>query len=361
MDKKAGRKLIAWYEREKRDLPWRETKDPYLIWVSEIILQQTRVDQGLPYYLKFVSAFPNIKSLAKATEEEVLKHWQGLGYYSRARNMHTTARMICETQKGIFPSNHEDILKLKGIGPYTAAAIASISFSAPYSVVDGNVSRVVSRLFGIDEAVNSTIGLKIINENLKTIFIEDDPGNFNQAIMELGAMVCKPISPDCNDCILKENCYALANDKIELLPVKTKLKKPKQIYLYYFVIKQSLKNEKILYLNQRKSNAIWKNMYDFPGIETEKKIEINDLITDFKKKFNLSNIDNGSLKISGPVKHQLTHRSIKAYFIEINVGADFEYKNHKNLISLNLTELYKYPVPKLIENHLKKYDLSNDF
>ncbi len=355
MDKIAGRKLIQWYESVKRDLPWRETKEPYLIWVSEIILQQTRIDQGRPYYLKFVKRFPDVQSLAEADEEEVLNYWQGLGYYSRARNMHASSKVISELYNGQFPSNYEDIIKLKGIGSYTAAAIASISFNSPYPVVDGNVSRVVSRLFGIHEAVNSTNGIKIINKKLNTFFIEDDPGNFNQAMMELGAMVCKPKSPDCTLCVLKENCFAFNYDKIEIFPVKNKLKTPKQIYLYYFVLKKQIKNDNILYLNKRKSNAIWKNMYDFPGIETENKNAVNKLITDFKNKYKIKSVDNKSLKIVGPIKHQLTHRTIHAYFIEINVGAAFVGQDHTELISVTRSDVYKYPVPKLIENYLKKY------
>lgn len=355
MDKKRGRELILWYERDKRDLPWRNTKDPYLIWVSEIILQQTRVDQGLPYYLKFVERFENISSLAAATEEEVLNYWQGLGYYSRARNMHATAQYIYKFNHNVFPSTYDEIIKLKGIGPYTAAAIASIAFDAPYPVVDGNVSRVASRLFGISEAVNSNPGLKIINNQLKTIFVEDDPGNFNQAMMELGAMVCKPISPKCNICVLKESCFAFSNDKIELFPFKIKLKKPKQIYLYYFVIK----NSNFLYLNKRNNNSIWKNMYDFPRIESENKREISKVITEFKQKFKFFNIESNLLKIIGPIKHQLTHRTIRAYFVEVNINRLSKPKKHPGLTPVLFNDLPNYPLPKLIENYLKKYISGN--
>ncbi len=358
MNKKLGRQLIEWYKRVKRDLPWRTTKDPYLIWVSEIILQQTRVDQGLPYYLRFIERFQNIRELAYAEEDEVLNYWQGLGYYSRARNMYASSKIICELNNGVFPSTYHELVKLKGIGPYTAAAIASIAFDEPYPVVDGNVNRVVSRLFGIDEAVNSSSGLKMIHEKLNTFFVrEDDPGNFNQAIMELGAMICKPTSPDCNNCVLREYCHAFNRDEIERYPIKTKLKTPKQIYLYYFVLRNKNMKRSLVYLNKRKANSIWKNMYDFPGIESVKKQNIDEVITNFKKKYELKEVQKNLLKISGPIKHQLTHRTINAFFIEINVDGHFQHKKHTDLIPVHIDKLTNYPVPKLIENHLKYHIL----
>ena len=355
MDKKVGKQLILWYERVKRDLPWRETRDPYFIWVSEIILQQTRVQQGLPYYLKFIKRFSDIQSLANATEEEVLKYWQGLGYYSRARNMHAAAKQICEQHQGVFPSEYDQVLKLKGIGPYTAAAISSIAFNKPYVVIDGNVSRAVSRLFGIEEAVNTAIGVKKIEEKLKIFFIENKPGDFNQAMMELGSQVCKPISPDCDLCPLSKNCMAFNYGSTAEFPVKLKQKSPKQVYLYYFVLKQQKESSLFIYINKRKENAIWKNLYDFPGIESENKRKINEVITEFKQKFKIFNIDNNLLKITGPVKHQLTHKNISAFFIEININAHFSASNHPKIIPVALNNLQNYPVPKLIENYIKKY------
>lgn len=349
MNRMLGKKLIKWYKRAKRDLPWRNTKDPYLIWISEIILQQTRVDQGLPYYQKFINRFENVNELAKADEKEVLNYWQGLGYYSRARNLHTSAKQIVVHFDGNFPTTYKEILKLKGVGPYTAAAISSIAFSEPYPVIDGNVSRVVSRLFGICDAVNSTIGLKVINEKLNTFFVLEEPGNFNQAIMELGALVCKPIAPNCNNCVLSENCFAFNQDQIEIFPIKNKLKAPKKLHLYYFV----LKDRDLIYLNKRKSDNIWKNMYDFPGFESDKKRNTCEVITDFTKKYELKNIQPEFLKVKGPVKHQLTHRSIRAFFTEINVDGGFKANEYPELTPVKITDLTNYPLPKLIENYLK--------
>jgi len=355
MATKIGQDLIAWYKKNKRDLPWRNTSDPYLIWVSEIILQQTRVDQGLSYYLRFVERFPSMEDLANASENEVLKYWQGLGYYSRARNMHASARQIRELYKGKFPNNYEQIKSLKGVGSYTAAAIASIAFNLPHAVIDGNVNRVIARLFGIEIAVNTNKGQELVEEKLNTIFVRKDPANFNQAIMELGAMICKPSSPDCDQCVLSDNCVALQQNRIGEFPVKVKLKSPKLLYLFYFILKYQNSSQQVVYLNKRGENEIWKNLYDFPGLKSDFKRGMNEVVTEFKQKYFLNNFDLDPEKIIGPIKHQLTHKSIKAFFIEFNIDKHYVNNINDELIAVTIDELQKYPVSKLIENYIKAH------
>jgi A/G-specific adenine glycosylase len=223
--------IIRWYNKNKRDLPWRHTKDPYKIWLSEIILQQTRVQQGLPYYETFVKKFPTVHHLAKANEDVVMKTWQGLGYYSRARNLHYSAKFISKNLKGKFPNNFEEIKKLKGIGDYTAGAIASFAFNKPYPVVDGNVFRVLSRYFGIKTPIDSAKGKNEFVEKATLLLDKKNPGTFNQAIMEFGAMKCVPQNPDCGKCPLKNGCEALANDTVSALPFKSKKNKIRTRYL----------------------------------------------------------------------------------------------------------------------------------
>ncbi len=355
MNIKLGELLIFWYARNKRNLPWRKTKVPYLIWISEVILQQTRVDQGLDYYLKFVKRFPTILSLASATEEEVLKYWQGLGYYSRARNLHATATYIRDEKDGRFPHKYDEILKLKGIGPYTSAAISSISFGLPYPVIDGNVTRVISRIFGIKENVNSSEGLNKIEKKLKSIFISESPGDFNQAIMELGALVCKPSNPDCAHCVLSTKCIAFKQNLMNDLPNKTKARSPKNIYLYYLVMKFKKENIYFVYFNKRQGNTIWKNLYDFPRIELQKKEKKSKIFNRLKQSKFLIDSSFEIGEIMGPIEHKLSHRNIYAYFISISLDGDLEKNNEEQLVDVNELEYEKLPVPKLIENYIKKY------
>ena len=231
-----SQKIIFWYEHNKRDLPWRNTRDPYLIWLSEIILQQTRVDQGMSYYLKFVGEFPTVKQLAKADNEKVMKLWQGLGYYSRARNLHTTAKIILLEHKGVFPKEFETILALKGVGEYTAAAIASFAYNKPYAVVDGNVYRVLSRVFDISTPIDSTQGKKEFNHLAGELLDKNKPAIYNQAIMEFGAMQCKPINPYCAVCPLNTMCLAYSKKLVAELPVKSKKTKVRDRYFNYIVL-----------------------------------------------------------------------------------------------------------------------------
>ena len=257
--------LIRWYEEHKRDLPWRGENDPYKIWVSEIILQQTRVQQGWDYYLRFIDNFPNVKALAEAEEERVLKVWQGLGYYSRARNMHTAAREIMTKHGGQFPQDYDSILALKGIGKYTAAAIASIAFHLPYPAVDGNVIRIISRIFGICDDVTQPAVVKQITNICETHIDGKQPGIFNQAAMDFGAMQCTPKNPQCGECPFMRECYALHHQLTDILPVKKKKAEQKHRYFHYSVY--LCDNHTII--EKRTGSDIWKNMYQFPLIETD--------------------------------------------------------------------------------------------
>ena len=271
-------KIINWYLVNKRDLPWRNTKDPYHIWISEIILQQTRVEQGRPYYEKYVTQYPNIVDLANAPEDAVMKLWQGLGYYSRARNMHATAKMVKELHKGIFPDTYQEILQLKGIGEYTAAAISSFSYNLPHAVVDGNVYRVLSRFFGIDTPIDSTIGKKKFQETATAILDTNNPGLHNQAMMEFGAMLCKPQNPLCAECPVNTACYALQHKCVDALPVKSKRVKPRDRHFNYLYITY----QDGFFIRKRTGKDIWTDLYDFPLIESEQGINVDTLLKNKK-------------------------------------------------------------------------------
>ncbi len=341
--------LIKWYRLNKRDLPWRNTNSAYKIWLSEIILQQTRVAQGMNYYLKFVSHYPSVIDLAEASEEEVLKDWQGLGYYSRARNLHKAAKFIQKNYKGLFPSDYNEIRDLKGVGDYTAAAIASFAFDLPHAVVDGNVYRVLSRLFNIKTPIDSTLGKKEFAQLAQQLLPKDRAAEYNQAIMEFGALQCVPKSPNCEACPFIDSCVAFRNNQIELLPIKEKKLKQKKRYLNYLIIESD--NE--LLVNKRNSKGIWQNLYDFPLIETDKSLAENALIKN--KEFNTL-INNTEFKIqavSQERKHILSHQILFAKFYHLNVG-----DNLKRILGkferIKKRKLNEKPIPKLIENYLKE-------
>jgi A/G-specific adenine glycosylase len=336
--------LTDWYGENKRDLPFRKTKEPYKVWISEIILQQTRVQQGLSYYLKFIEKYPTVSDLANAEEEAVLKLWQGLGYYSRARNLHFSAKYIRDELNGSFPTNYKDLLKLKGVGDYTASAIASICFDEPTAVVDGNVYRVLARFFGISTAINSTKGIKDFKELAQSLLDKSDPGTYNQAIMEFGAIVCKPQNPVCIECKLSERCYAYSNRKIEVLPVKEKKIKIRHRYFNYLVI-HSAKNELLL---ERRSEGIWKNLYQFPLIESDKQLSEKALLAHAAIEKHLANNEEVHLLNEEPIVHKLTHQHIYANFWSIRSAST--YKG-----AVPFEEIHQYPVPKLIENFLNEY------
>jgi A/G-specific adenine glycosylase len=341
--------LTKWYEKNKRDLPWRRTNDPYRIWVSEIILQQTRIEQGWNYYLRFLKKFPDLHALAEADEEEVLKLWQGLGYYSRARSMHATAREIMTLHRGIFPQTYDGIRKLKGIGDYTAAAISSIAFGIPSPVVDGNVLRLFSRFFGIRESVDTQKGKTAVLEKAKKLISHERPGDFNQAIMEFGALQCKPI-PDCKICPLKSGCVAFKENRIAEYPVKSKKQGQRTRFFHYLFITTGKGQKRSVFLKKRTSKDIWKNLFDFPLIETEKAVSLKKLIllkewTDLfsGRKVNL-------LKESKTYRHILTHQVIMAKFYQLEISA------HDRLpyLKVALSDVGKYPVPRLVEKYLNQ-------
>ena len=338
--------LIYWYLQNKRDLPWRKTINPYYIWISEIILQQTRVDQGLAYYKKFITTFPTIYDLAKANEETVLKLWQGLGYYSRARNLHFSAKHIVTQLNGEFPSSYKNLLKLKGVGDYTASAVASICFNEPTAVVDGNVYRVLSRYFGIKTSINSTKGIKEFKQLAQELIDIKKPATFNQAIMEFGAIQCKPKNPNCNNCPLNESCVALQKKLVKTLPIKDKKITIKKRYFNYLVI-LSLENK--IALKQRKLNDIWKGLYEFPLIETLKEIDLEYLIKTeaFNQIINDNNKTAVSLYNTNSIVHKLSHQHIYCKFWILNTMQEV-------VNSVSISDLEKYPVPMLIHNFIEK-------
>ncbi len=354
-------KIIDWYRNNKRDLPWRNTKDPYKIWISEIILQQTRIDQGLAYYLRFIGKYPSITELAKAKEEEVLKLWQGLGYYTRARNLYETARRITEEYVGVFPDNYKDLLKLKGIGEYTAAAIASISFNEPYPVIDGNVLRFLSRLSGFDKPVNTTSGTKKIRELAEQLIDNNRPGDFNQAVMEFGALYCKPQNADCPSCIFRKDCQAFIMGKVNTIPVKNKQDVPRKRYFNYLVIINKSSDDIGIFLKKRTGNDIWKNLYDFPLIESTGELSVKK----FREKLIGDNNLTDEIKIMRkPVKyrHILSHQVIHAQFLVITNLAKNNLKklssiNPEPLVFATQEEFSVFPLPRLIEKYFNENEI----
>ena len=340
--------LLSWYEGNKRTLPWRGIQDPYKIWLSEIILQQTRIEQGLPYYERFVEAFPTVFDLANASEDQVLKLWQGLGYYSRARNLHATANKIVEEYDGIFPNTFEGLLKLKGIGTYTAAAIASFAYNLPTPVVDGNVYRLLSRYFGINTPLDSTIGKKEFNEIAQTLISKKDPAVYNQAIMEFGSIQCKPSSPDCLNCPLNASCIAFKENSVDKLPVKSKGIVVRKRYFHYILIK----NKHKFLLNKRIEKDIWKNLYQLPLIETDKPIKVIKLMRDEQwiKIFHDSKPMIAS--ITENIIHKLSHQTIHATFIEVEVNKGFS--KPKGYFWVEEKNFHLYAIPKLIDNYLSE-------
>lgn len=342
-----SKKLISWYLQNKRELPWRTTVDPYHIWLSEIMLQQTRVLQGLPYYLKFVEAYPAIEDLANASEDEVLKMWQGLGYYSRARNLHATAKIVFEEMNGVFPNNYKDLIKLKGVGDYTASAIASISFNQPEAVVDGNVYRVLSRFFGISTPINTTAGQKKFKQLAQQLIDKRQPGTFNQAIMEFGARYCVPQNPDCENCIFNDSCVAFEKNKVSELPVKIKAKPVKIRYFNYLVLLSE--NERTI-LQQRTEKGIWHKLYEFPLIETVEDVNYSTLknLPQFKEFFEKTQVENISLFNEKPVVHKLSHQHLYTRFwiVETSKAA---------ATWVSISEIENYAVPVLIENFVSEF------
>ncbi len=334
--------LINWYLLNKRDLPWRNTTNPYLIFLSEIILQQTRVSQGLPYYNAFVSKYPTVFDLANATEQDVLKTWQGLGYYSRARNMHATATLISTELNGQFPDNYTDLLKLKGVGTYTAAAIASFAYNEHVAVVDGNVLRVLSRVFGVDADISANSSKKIFQELADKLLFKDNPSVFNQAIMEFGALQCVPKNPNCDICVFNAFCVAKQLDKVGELPVKTKKTKVTKRYLHYIVLQDSENKTRI---QKRQGKGIWENLYEFPLIE----LSNEQIPSDFSTQI-IDLLPNEKVvevtQLSDFVIHKLSHQELHIHF----------WKATLNTIlfdGCSITKLSEFPFPVVLANFIE--------
>ncbi len=344
------KKLITWYLQNKRSMPWRETTDPYRIWLSEIMLQQTRVAQGLPYYLSFTETFPTVFDLANAKEDEVLKLWQGLGYYSRARNLHATAKYVANELNGVFPNNYKDLLKLKGVGDYTASAIASICYNEAVPVVDGNVYRVLSRYFGIDTPINSTKGIKEFKELATELIDHGDPANYNQAIMEFGALQCKPQNPYCIVCPLNESCEALKTGKVNVLPVKLKKQKIKKRYFNYLVF--SISGDQTI-IQQRTGKGIWKGLYEFPLIE-EEKLDVKVITQDpiFKDLTGDAEVEIVPYQ-EEPVVHKLSHQHLYTRFYVVKLSKVSKINGVLKVVDFE--EIHKYPVPILLGNFIDKF------
>ena len=341
--------LIEWYKGHKRELPWRETTNPYVIWISEIILQQTRVAQGLDYFLRFVKRFPDVKTLALAEEDEVLKYWQGLGYYSRARNLQAAARMIMEQFGGVFPSDYKNVLSLKGIGEYTAAAIVSFAWNQPYPVVDGNVYRVLSRLFGIDTPIDSTKGKKDFLELAGLLINPQKAGEHNQAIMEFGALQCVPQNPDCEHCPLNNKCMVFASGKVQAYPVKQNKTKTKARYFHYLHIEYNGQT----FLHRRGEGDIWTGLYEFPLIETDREMDFAELQK--TEMFQTLFKEVGQVTIStntGQMKHILSHQTLYTTFYKIKI----EKMNDalRSYLSISFEDIEKYAIPRLIHIYVEK-------
>ncbi len=338
-----GKKVIEWYNDNKRDLPWRETKDPYFIWISEIILQQTRVNQGLPYYYRFISKFKTVFELADASEDEVLSLWQGLGYYSRARNMHSTAKFIVDQFNGTFPNNFNDLLKLKGVGNYTAAAIASFAFDESIPAIDGNAIRVISRYFGISEPVNSASTQKIIHDLANQCIQNNNPALFNQAMMEFGALACLPKNPNCLECSLSSSCISFNQNLQNTIPIKKGKTKTRARFINYLHFETQIG----IPIIKRTGNDIWKNLYDLPFIETLNPINKAELNVEIIKKcliFNFIVIDNPLI-----IKHILSHQIIYATFWTIHTS-DHNFLK-KNYLIWQINNLIKLPKSRLLDKY----------
>lgn len=339
-------RLLDWYELYCRELPWRATRDPYHIWISEVILQQTRVAQGYDYFIRFIERFPTVESLAEASEDEVLRMWQGLGYYSRARNLHMAAKQIVSMER--FPNSYEGIRSLKGVGDYTAAAIASFAFDLPNAAVDGNVCRVWARVFGIDEPIDSVRGKRLITEVAQTLLPVEYAAKYNQAVMEFGALQCVPRNPDCIKCPIADKCIALAEARVEELPIKShKTKLSSRFFSYLYI-----HNDEKLLLHKRTANDIWLNLYELPLIETTHAVVGDEIIS--SREFSIWHSLIPNYIFSGNVehiKHILSHRVLYTSFYEINVHGDLpcplEY------VCVPFEELDHYALPRPIERYLK--------
>ena len=345
--------LLQWNKEEnRRQMPWKGEKNPYKIWLSEIILQQTRVEQGFTYYQKFIDSFPEINDLANASDTKVYKMWEGLGYYSRCKNLLETARRIVNRNDGNFPKTYEEILQLKGVGGYTAAAIASFAYNLPYAVLDGNVFRVLSRFFGVSKAIDTTEGKKYFTKLANELLDKKQPGIYNQAIMDFGAMVCKPVAPLCLQCVFKKHCHANSTNSAGLFPQKSKKIKIQTRWFYYLVIKY--KNQ--FYIRQRIENDIWKNLYEFNVLEFELESSSKDVLKKAEKLKIIKKKEYQVLTISSTQKQQLSHQKIFAQFIAIQL---FHKETIPDMKLVTKKEILEFAFPKIINNYFMQYLAAN--
>ncbi len=335
--------LLSWYAKNKRELPWRTHPSPYTTWLSEIMLQQTRVNQGLGYFIRFSEKFPTVHDLAQATEEDVLKLWQGLGYYSRARNLHAAAKQVVNDHGGHFPGTAEQLRQLKGVGPYTAAAIASIAFNEPVAVVDGNVHRVISRLFDIDAPVNRPEGHRAVEQAMAELLPHNHAGDFNQAVMEFGALQCSPKGYDCGRCVLRDQCLAFARRTTDDRPIKAGKTTVKSVWFDYFVVEQ---NARVL-MRQRGATGIWARLNDFPAVEWEHPASMAEI----RSALSNAHVQHPRLElIAEPLTHLLSHRKITARFFRLD--ADFIPDGWMDARWVARDEIHTLPIPRLIERFL---------
>lgn len=342
-------KLMKWNQAlNRRSMPWKNEKDPYRIWLSEIILQQTRVEQGWAYYERFIHDFPTVSDLAKAPEKKVFKLWEGLGYYSRCRNLIETAKRIASEYKGRFPSDYNAIAGLKGIGPYTAAAISSFAFNLPYPVLDGNVHRVLARYFGITTSIENASGRKFYDLLATALIDKRKPGIYNQAIMDFGAVTCKPMNPGCSTCPLAKDCMAFQNNWVSILPLKKKRTEKKSRWFLYFLVETE---DHQVYIRRRKGKDIWKDLYEFPLFESEIPMPENQEFFSGRVKKLLGRQSFSEMKISKVYKQELTHQTIHARFSSLRIGKPSS--NMSGFLLVSRKRIYSYPLPRLLNAFLE--------
>ena len=350
--------LMQWFATNHRPLPWKGEKDPYLIWLSEIILQQTRVEQGLPYFEKFKDKYPTVKDLALAPEDEIMKMWEGLGYYSRARNLHAAAKYIAHKLDGIFPNTYTGLCDLKGVGPYTAAAIASFAYGLPYAVVDGNVYRVLSRYFGIEEPIDTTTGKRLIANMAQELLDKTQAANFNQAIMDFGATHCTPALPSCERCIMQNECIAFQSKSVDKLPIKSKKLQRRQRFFNYLILNWNGH----VFIHKRTAKDIWQNLYEFPLIETATLVENSSFLE--RQPLWQAWMDGKNItfeQASEPIKQELTHQRIIARFWEITVSGVDTFENSNEWTAIKRENVGDYAFPKVIDTYLRQKFLTLSF
>jgi A/G-specific adenine glycosylase len=346
------KRLLDWAQSIHRPMPWKGEKDPYLVWLSEIILQQTRVEQGLPYFEKFKSAYPRVQDLATAPQDELMKLWEGLGYYSRARNLQAAAQLVTEKWQGQFPADHSELLRLPGVGPYTAAAIASFAFGLPYAVLDGNVFRILARISGNDTPIDTTEGKKFFSALAENLLDKERPAPYNQAIMDFGALQCIPKNPNCKSCPFADACAAFRNGTVDQLPVKAKKLVRKDRYFHYFILRWG---EQLL-IQKRTDKDIWQQLYEFPLIETDQLDYSSWEKSELWRALGLP----AALPVqrtAGPFRQQLTHQRIVGIFREFRL-TESPFSLPDTYLVINRKNLTKFAFPKLIDCYLRDISLN---